>query len=80
VNLDAQGGLLVTLPMVRPQPGGLTAIGLQVWAVDLERRMRRACAATGADLTARQWKQFIGDYTGEDQRPGCAPALQPDVR
>jgi WD40 repeat protein len=80
VDLDARGGVLVTLPMAPPQPGVPPTVGLQVWAIDLERRIHRACAATGSDLTAQQWKQFIGDYTGEEQRPTCAPTLRPAAR
>jgi hypothetical protein len=80
VDLDSRGGLLVTLPHAWPQPGDPPTIGVQVWAIDVGRRMHRACAATESDLTAQQWRQFVGDYTGEEQHPTCAPTLRPDAR
>ena len=79
VDLDSRGGLLVTLPHASPQPGVPPTIGVQLWAIDVERRMHRACAATESDLTVQQWKQFIGDYTGEEQRSTCAATLRPDA-
>ena len=80
VDLDSRGGLLVTVPHAWPRPDAPSTLGVQVWAIEVEQRMHRACAATESDLTDQQWKQFIGDYTGEEQRSTCAPTLRPDTR
>ena len=80
VDLDSRGGLLVTVPHAWPQPAVPPIIGVQLWAIDVLRRMQRACAATESDLTVQQWKQFIRDYTGEEQRSTCAATLWPDTR
>lgn len=70
-DLSLDGEALVLAPVAAAEAGAGTS--LQVWGLGPRLRLSRACMSVDGDLDADQWQRYVGVYTGEVQRPVCAP-------